>query len=334
MTLPLAFASVARVLTTRFAVLAAVLLSLATARESLAQPALPRAMWVWEADNITDTTKRADLLAFCVSKGVSTLFISTGRVFVDPTDPSYAGRHPVTRAQLGQFNVAAHAAGLQVHALDGDASYCLASNHWRVTSRIHEAIDFNHKQASNARLDGFQWDIEPHGLTAWPTATDQQRLNYLGGLLTVTEQAVAIASTGTPKLKIGFVIPFWYDNPEYIRPFNGVTKRTSEHMFDLVGATSGSHIAIMAYRDTAAASFPLAQTEYNYAKTYRPNVKIWHGLETGPFTPTYITFHEEGATALNTAIDQLRTTHLPPYRGTPDVVAGVAIHAYNYYGTW
>ncbi len=328
-------ASVARRLAVRLVpVLATVLLAVTAHPDLQAQAALPRAMWVWQADNITNLTKRTELINFCVNKGISTIFITTGNVFVDPADPAYAGRHPVSRAQLGQFNAAAPTAGLQVHALDGDPNYCLTSNHWRVTGRVELAVDFNGKQTTAARLDGFQWDIEPHGLAAWAGATTQQRLNYIGGLLTVTEQAVAVASTGSPKLKIGFVIPFWYDVPEYTRSFNGATKRTSEHMFDIVGATGGSHIAIMAYRDTASNSFSVAETEYEYAKWYRPNVKIWHGLETGPFTPTYITFHEEGSAALDNAINQLRTIHLPTYRGTPDVVAGVAIHAYNHYGAW
>lgn len=106
-------------------------------------------------------------------------------------------------------------------------------------------------------------------------------------------------------------------------------------MFDLLSAASGSHVAIMAYRDTAAASFSVAKTEYDYAVASAPNVKIWHGLETGPFDPDNITFHEEGPAALETAIDQLRTIHLPPYRvASSNVVAGVAIHAYSYYRLW
>lgn len=328
------FASVARRLLSRLVPVLALVVALLSPVPLHAQAPLPRALWVWQADNITDTAKRANLIGFCVNKGISTLFISTGRVFVDPADPSYASRHPVTRAQLGQFNIAAHAAGLLVFALDGDPSYCLASNHDRVLGRVEQAVDFNQKQSASARLDGFQWDIEPHGLAAWAGASNAQRLNYLGGLLTVAQEVVAVAGTAVPSLKTGFVVPFWYDNTEYIRPFNGTTKRTSEHLFDIVGAATGSHLAIMAYRDTAASSFPLAQTEYDYAKTSAPGVKIWHGLETGPFSPAYITFHEEGETALDNAIDALRTTYLPSYRGTPDVVAGVAIHAYNYYGGW
>jgi hypothetical protein len=330
-------ASVARGLAARLVILATLVLTPSLATHATAQT-LPRALWVWEADNITDTAKRTALIDFCTTKGIGTVFITTGRAFIDPADPAYAGRHPVTNAQLGNFNIAAHAAGLKVWALDGDPSHCLDSNHAKVLGRLDKARVFNHNQAANARLDGFQWDIEPHCLAAWPTASNTTRKNYLAGMLTVA-QSVNIASrnpqAGRRNLNIGFVIPFWYDNSEYVQTFGGAYKETTSHLFDILKAYDNNHVAIMAYRDTAGASFPLAYGELEYARTSAPNVKIWYGQETGPFAPVHITFHEEGNTGLESAIALLGSTYLTPYRPpSADVVAGVAIHAHAYYKLW
>lgn len=295
---------------------------------------LDRALWVWDAECITNTTKRTDLLTFCTSKGITTIFIDTGNAFLDPSDAAYAGKHPVTNPQLGQFNIAAHNLGIKVHALDGDPSFCLNSQHSRAVGRMQKAVTFNYNQAANARLDGFNWDIEPHGLAAWSGASNQQKLSYLNGLLLVAEKLTEESYYAMPELPVGFTIPFWYDNNEYIRSFNGVTKETTFHLFDIVSTVDDSYIAIMAYRDDAYSSFTLADDEYDYAKLNTPYVKIWHGLETGPFSPEYITFQEEGEFDLNaniTLLESYLSPYLPP---NADVVAGIAIHAYKYYGAW
>jgi hypothetical protein len=156
----------------------------------------------------------------------------------------------------------------------------------------------------------------------------------MNGLLLVAEKLTNEVKDAVPELPIGFTIPFWYDNPEYIRSFNGSTKETTFHLFDVVSQADFSEICIMAYRDESSSSFSLAANEYDYAKYSTPNVKIWHGLETGPFSPEYITFHEEGETHLESSISQLDNLLNPYQAPNADVVAGVAIHAYNYYGTW
>ncbi|WP_309397726.1 hypothetical protein [Cerasicoccus maritimus] len=295
---------------------------------------LDRALWVWDAECITNSTKRSDLFNFCTTKGITTIFINTGSAFVAPSDSAYSSKHPVTNPQLGQFNIAAHNLGLQVHALDGDPSFCLNSQHSRALGRMQKAVNFNYNQASNARLDGFNWDIEPHGLTAWSNATNQQKLAYLNGLLLVAEQLTDESIYAMPELPIGFTIPFWYDNSDYIRTFNGLTQETTFHLFDIVSNADNSYIAIMAYRDDAFSSFSIAEDEYNYAKLNTPAVKIWHGLETGPFSPEYITFNEEGEFDLNSNIALLESYLSPYLPSNADVVAGVAIHSYQYYSAW
>ncbi|WP_309385987.1 hypothetical protein [Cerasicoccus frondis] len=295
---------------------------------------IDHALWVWDAECITDSTKRSDLFNFCTNKGITTIFINTGNAFVDPNDTAYASKHPVTNPQLGQFNIAAHNLGIHVHASDGDPSFCLNSQHSRAVGRMQMAVTFNYNQAINARLDGFNWDIEPHGLAAWANASYEQRRAYLNGLLLVAEQLTDEAIDAIPELPIGFTIPFWYDNTEYVRSFNGVTKETTFHLFDIVSASDDAYIAIMAYRDTAYSSYSLAVDEYEYAKLSTPNVKIWHGLETGPFSPEYVTFHEEGEIQLNSNITMLESYLAPYLPPNSDVVAGVAIHAYQYYSAW
>lgn len=330
-------ASAARRLTARLVLFVAPLLLAAPAVRA---QTLSRAMWIWETTPITNTTERTALVNFCMSKGVTTVFVSTGNALIPSTDPSYAGKPAVTNAQLGDFCIALHSASpsIQVWAVDGDPGFCLTSNHPRVLDRLDKARVFNYNQASNARLDGFQWDIEPHGLSSWTPADATTKNNYLAGLVTIARSVNTTAHTSQPgrlNLSVGFVIPFWYDNTEYTFVSNGATKKAAFHLYDAMKTSSGNHIAIMAYRDTAAASFPLAQGELDYAKFGAVNVKTWYGQETKPVTPTYVTFHEEKTIGLETAISQLGSTFFPAYRPpNADLIAGIAIHAHSYHRLW
>lgn len=113
---------------------------------------LPRALWIWDATTLTDPVKRDAAFALGQRHGITTLFLATGSIFA-PDAPS---RVPVTAAQLAQFNLAARALGIAVHALDGDPSHALTTNHNRVLTGFSLAINFNATQPTVARLSGFQ----------------------------------------------------------------------------------------------------------------------------------------------------------------------------------
>jgi hypothetical protein len=289
----------------------------------------PRALWVWDAANITDTGKRQTLFDLCRRQGVTTLFLYTGSVFLDPGDA--VGKTPVTRAQLGQFNLAAHALGLKVHALDGDPAHTLPQHHERVLARLARAIDFNHRQAVGARLDGFQWNIEPHGLALWKNDASSHP-GLLRDWLLGSRLLADAARSGSPALPVGFVVPFWLDAPARAVLFEGSTQPPTFHLLNILRDAPASHIAIMAYRDFVSGpggTLDVSEGELQFASAHAPSVRVWIGQETGDFEPAYITFHQEGPAALDAAMRELSDT-LAAHPATASV-AGVAIHAHDYY---
>lgn len=294
---------------------------------SLSAATLPRALWVWDATPITDTEKRQQLFALSQRHGIATLFIHTGSLFLARAQA--ANHHPVSAEQLAAFNQAAHALGLQVHALDGDPSQCLEEGHASALATHHRAIAFNATQTvPSARLDGFQWDIEPHALPEW-TGNPAGRPDYLRGFLEVSRKILAASREASTPLPPGFATAFWLDNAEFSLTYQNATKPAAFHLLDLLAELPGAYLALMAYRDFVSGSngtLALVEGELAYAAVHAPTVRIWIGQETENFEPPHITFYQEGPAALDAAIRQLSTA----LAGNPRV-AGVAIHHYASY---
>jgi len=302
------------------------LVLLATVSGTLAVEPLPRALWIWDAATITDPTKRDAAFALCVRKGITTLFITTGSVFTSAADTPR--RVPVTRAQLGQFNRAADALGIAVHGLDGDPSHTLPEQHARVTARFAQALDFNHQQAPAARLRGFQWNIEPHGLPLWKTDAASHP-GLLHNLLSLAVSLRDMERSAPTPLPLGFAIPFWYDDPARALAFGGVTRPPAYHFLHLLVPVPGATLALMSYRDTVSgpnSTLSTTAAERAYAADNTPGVRLWIGQETGPFDPPNITFAQEGPAALDAAILDLSAA-----LSFEPVVAGIAIHQITYY---
>jgi hypothetical protein len=291
---------------------------------SAAANPLPRSLWIWDATTITDPAKRTSAFELCQRHGISVIFISTGSVFA----PDVPSRPPVSAAQLAQFNLAASAIGIDVHALDGDPSHALAANHQRVLNRFTLAINFNHTQPPEARLRGFQWNIEPYVLAQWRNDPSSHP-EILHQFLTLVEAFAEQARNAPTSLPLGFALPFWFDDPARSLAFKGVSLPPTFHIMRMLQPLTEPYIALMSYRDTVSgpnSTLSITADERAYAAAHTPNVSLWIGQETGPFDPPHITFAQEGPAALDAAVLQLTAA-----LANEAVVAGVAIHQIAYY---
>jgi hypothetical protein len=279
---------------------------------------------VWDARAFIDAGVQQNLLSFCRRQGINTIFISTGSALIE------AKRAPQMRVQVpkksfGSFIKAAHAAGLQIQALDGDPVFALKENHATVLGRLQLALDYNKTAPADEKLDGFQWDTEPFLMPQWKASEAAQPDIMRQYLDSCREMAEAVRASGQ-RFSLGYAIPAWWDSANRAVNWDGATKVPAFHLIDILNRAPGSYVALMSYRDKALGdngTVAISQGEIDYAAKSAPNVGVWVGQETLDVKgdPPSITFYQEGNAALETALSQISET----LKDTP-TVKGVAIH--------
>lgn len=286
-----------------------------------------RALWVWDATVIVDGAAHETLFTFLGEKQIRLIFLDVGNAFIE--DAPAPSKVHVSKEALAQFVSKAHDKGIAVDVLDGDANWAKEENHQIPLERLHRALDYNQSVEPKARLDGFQFDIEPYLLPEFQT---EERQNVLKAYLTLASQLrdKVVGSS----FSLGFAIPFWWDVQNSALSevsFLGVKKPVAYHLVDILNKLPKSHIAIMAYRDQAMGedgSIRHSEDEMNYVTENAPNVAVFIGQETAdvPGEPEKITFYQEGEEALEEAIGHL-VEAFKAKRGFD----GIAIHHYESY---
>ena len=302
-----------------------------TTSGALAQPiavALPRALWVWDATVITKPEQRKSLFEFCAQKKISVIYVSVGDIF-SPRGREVSDPKHVTAPMLADFLRAAHAANLQVEALDGDPSFALREHHAEALARLQKALDYNQAATPDARLDGFQWDTEPYGLAEFKEGPEKQRAILTQYLDSAQQMRDAVQKT--PNLRLTYCIPWFFDGPERALEWNGVTKEPAFHLIDLLKTLPSSELVLMSYRDKpegSNGSIAISRGEIEYASKNAPHMKVWVGQETLDVKgdPPSITFWQEGESALDDAARQIQEA----FQNQPSF-GGVAIHHWASY---
>ena len=151
------------------------LLLIVAAMPAPAQSATDRAIWIWSPPS-------AAALDFASDKGVGRVYqyVSTG-----------------TAATFGDFVADAHALGIEVYALNGDAS-------WATSPSVVEA--WVAEIAATGLFDGVIVDIEPYQLADWNDRRRRRKLlkSFVKGLDRGHAAAGSIPFVAT--------VPFWYDS--------------------------------------------------------------------------------------------------------------------------
>ncbi len=258
-------------------------------------------MWVWTSVVATNATEKANFIAFARSHGVREIFLSGPSIVSNPS-------------ALGSFTADVQAQNCAtVELLFGDSSWALTANHGQATSAANSAVAAI-AAIPGTRPVGLHFDVEPYLLAGWTSDLQGTANQYLD----MVEKIAAIAHTAG--LRLTMDIPFWFSSQMVTRA--GATRPLSELVQDRV-----DRVALMDYRDTASAIIAGASPEVAYATKTGKEVTI--GVETiCGLTPTYITFCEEGAAALDAALSATKTA----FAGAAGL-HGFAVHHYGSYVT-
>ncbi len=258
---------------------------------------LRRAMWLWETPAVTSgPDARRRLVQFCRTEGITDLFMQLPYK-AERVDERWTISWD--RERLRPLIADLHAAGVTVHALDGDPKFGLPEWHGQVIATIRSIVEYNRESLPAERFDGIRYDIEPYLL---PGFGGVRRTQILQHYLTIVAASQAVAAQAG--LVYGVDIPAWFDERnEFFEPVAEVEGRPlSELIIDIV-----DNVGIMDYRTQAYGAdgtIAHAQTELRYAA--RRGKKVFVGLETSELPDeTDFAFSSEGSGGSRVVVEQI-----------------------------
>ena len=266
-------------------------------------------MWVWDAGIIVKPDSRAQLLDFCRSHGVSTLYME-----------AYSLKAPMDRVYR-DFNRQAHAAALQVYALAGDPRWGVTRYHSVPLQWVESIRQFNRASAARERFNGIQTDVEVYLLSkSW----NEKPNELLGGFLDLNAKIADLLRLDAEPLHFNTDIPFWFDDdPNYRILWHGRIKPASYHVLDTVDS-----VTVLAYRNFALGSdgtIVLVQKEIDYADQIGKKVVVGQETQDGLF-PAYVTFGGGPCSEMMREMKKVETVY-----GRRAGFGGFAIHHYESY---
>ncbi len=144
--------------------------------------------WVWEPDVWRNNP--AELLDVVAKLGIGRLFVTV------PIDTD----HVAEPGRLAKFIIAAHEAGIQIAAVEGDPAMIFGEGRAQAIERAHALAAFNRGAAPEARLDGVQYDIEPYfGAAFWA----RSELSWRRWAETLKQLSAALGE------RVEAVVPYW-----------------------------------------------------------------------------------------------------------------------------
>ena len=251
--------------------------------------ALPRAMWVWStADLIANPAERDRLFTACKEHDAELLWIQL------PYSLDSAGgmvRCRIERPELLRgFLRQAHAAGIEVHAMDGCPEFSVRHRHSTPLAVIDAVVEFNQVSRPQECFDGVHFDNEPYLLLGW--SNRRQRESILHDLITLNVECQQRCRQAG--LQFGVDLPFWWSSLDDetgesvgVVTFQSERKSAAFHCIDRL-----DNVGIMNYRDRAdgadgmlAHGLPLLR----YAERI-DNAAVFMGIETFRYEPQPVWF--------------------------------------------
>ncbi|RXZ82074.1 hypothetical protein EBB07_12135 [Paenibacillaceae bacterium] len=264
------------------------------------QDAPRRGTWLWHSSLIV--TESDQILSFAKEQGVNLLYLK-----IDPTKKAEYYQPFIKRAR---------AAGIEIEALGGKASWGLKENRQQIIDLADWVIKYNQTVTSKETISGIHLDIEPYTLAAWKGNQKEDVIKQWMGNVEAYVGYIKRNST----LQVTCDIPFWLDKtPIPNNPNISLSKwLISKH--DVV--------TVMAYRDRAEGS--------NSISTIVPPVmtaadelgkQVLIAVETKKSNEgNFVTFYEEGKGYMEKELGKL-----PKLLSSYASYNGVAVHSYEYW---
>jgi hypothetical protein len=263
-------------------------------------------MWIWNFPSAMLTTAATQQLKDLAANGFNTVYITTDD-YIDIASMSAGTAKTQASAtyfrNLAQFVMTANSLGMQVDAEGGWRDWAYPANQWKGFALIDMVKAYNTANP-NAKLRGFEYDVEPYLLPEYETNKASVLTQYVGFIDASVQRLV-----GTD-IKFSITIPHFYDDVNQWTPpitYGGRTEYTYNQLLDILEKKPGSEILLMSYRNTfdgTNGTRAISETEVKEASPgYHTQVIV--GQETGNVDPAYVTFYGMTRSAVAAALSTI-----------------------------
>jgi hypothetical protein len=246
----------------------------------------------------------------------------------------------VEQAKLRAFNKRAHAQGVAVEYLDGQAIWLASDTNAAWPKQVcRDVVAFNMTTTDvTERLDGVHYDIEPHVVQGGPyagvwwqnklpngyNADWTQRWKDIMNSCRATFDTYAAQTGHQLTLSVDLGADYAYYNKPVLNFFNGantpVDYITLMNYYDNRPNQTGQPSFFYGWNDGFATTGGVVQN-----LGFWTNVPVLFGMETGPtgIAADYMSFYQEGHTAMYSVVDTLTNNYSGPG------MLGVAFHPWG-----
>lgn len=230
---------------------------------------------------------------------------------------------------VNEFLTLASAQGIAVDAEAGWRDWAVPGNTWQPYEIMNFVSAYNAaaRAAGKPQFRGVQYDIEPYLLPQYGTTAATEK-----PVLTQYAQLVdgLVRQDKRDGLPLGFDIPSFYTASAGATPqitVDGITNYPYNQILRLLNELPNGRILLMAYRNFAIGAngtIALSNDEVHLADGGRTKMIV--GQETGPVTPSYVTFYGLSKSALNTQVGYVNQAF-----ASDGSFKGIAIDYLDYY---
>ncbi len=206
-------------------------------------------------------------------------------------------------SNLSKFVIKANNLGIQVDAEGGWRDWAKSANRWKGYALIDAVKQYN-ALYPNAKLRGFQYDVEPYLLPEYETSKATVLAEYVAFIDQSVQRLV-----GT-NVQFSMAIPHFYDDAQAWTPafaYGGKTTYTFNHLLNILEKKPGSSILLMSYRDFfdgANGTRQISEIEVKEASAgFSTNIIV--SQETGNVDPAYVTYYGSTKAVLFDALAQI-----------------------------
>lgn len=268
---------------------------------------LPKSTWLWQSPLKLTEAEMQSYIDFLKREGFSTVYIDITD-YIDIYESGDTGQVAQFTAKLATFTTLAGKTNINVEALVGGNKWSRPAYDYVPVTILDFVIEFN-QQPQHTKLTGIQYDVESYNLPEF--SNPQEQVTILTEYLTMVQKLTNKVANKSPNLRLGFAVPFWFDN--YTRDLPLITFNKSEnpvgfHVLDILQSINNGYIVIMDYRNKTSGtngSIELAKPQINYANKYTPRVGVIIAQETTNVEPASITFFNQPKDNLNQALREL-----------------------------
>ncbi len=279
-------------------------------------------IWIWNFPSQMLTATADTQMKQLQATGFNAVYITIDDYLEIVAMPAGTTKEAAKKAyfdNLARFVIKANGLGMAVDAEGGWRDWAKTANRWKGYALIDAVKEYNTLHPE-AKLRGFQYDVEPYLLPEYETSKASVLLEYVAFIDLSIQRLV-----GTD-IQFSMAIPHFYDDAQAWTPsfaYNGKTTYAFNHLLSILEKKPGSDILIMSYRDFFEGSNgtrQISETEIKEASAgFSTNIIV--SQETGNVDPAYVTYYGSTKAVLFGALTTIDTA-FAGYKG----YGGTAVH--------